>query len=137
VYDGMMPADKLHTLAKLESQPAVFVGDGITDAPVLTAAAVGIALGARGSTAVAETADVIILPDNLGRVANAFEIAHKVFGIARRSIIIGIGLSLVLMGVFATGKFTPLLGAVSQGVLVIIVIAYALRAHGIKPSDVH
>jgi P-type E1-E2 ATPase len=137
VYDGMMPADKLHTLAKLKPQPAVFVGDGITDAPVLTAAAVGVALGAGGSAAATETADVVILPNDLGRVANAFEIAQKSFGVARHSVFIGIGFSLVLMAVFATGKFAPLLGAVLQAAVGIIVILYALRAHGIKPSDVH
>lgn len=124
-----MPADKLRAIEAVKSKPVAFVGDGVNDAPVLTAADVGIALGARGSTAASESADLVIMQDNVGRVADGVQIARRTFKIARQSIFIGIGLSVLLMGIFATGKFTPLYGAAIQELVDVIVIFNALRAH--------
>jgi heavy metal translocating P-type ATPase len=135
VYAETLPADKLNIVEKITQRPVAFVGDGINDAPVLTAADVGIALGARGSTAASESADVVIMVDDLSRVADGLEIAKRSFGIARQSIRVGIGLSFLLMLVFATGKFSPLAGALIQEVVDVIVIFNALRAHLITPSS--
>jgi heavy metal translocating P-type ATPase len=129
-----LPGDKLRAMEKIENRPVVFVGDGVNDAPVLTAADVGIALGARGSTAASESADIVILQDDLSHVARAVTVARRTFSIARQSILVGIGLSLVLMLVFATGKFPPVLGAVLQEVVDVVVIFNALRAHSIKDT---
>jgi heavy metal translocating P-type ATPase len=137
VYSEALPADKLRVVYDSVQRPIAFVGDGVNDAPVLTAADVGIALGARGSTAASESADMVILPDNISRVATAVEISKQTFKIARQSILIGIGMSIALMLVFATGKFTPLAGAIVQEVVDVVVIFYALRAHLIKPSAVN
>ena len=134
VYADQLPADKLHTLAKLKPRPIIFVGDGINDAPVLTSADIGIALGAKGSTAASESADMVIMLDDLSRVAVATEIAKKTFKIADQSILIGIGLSFVLMAIFATGKLSPVIGALLQEVVDVVSIFNALRAHAIKPS---
>lgn len=133
VYAEALPADKLHILSKLKPRPIIFVGDGVNDAPVLTAADVGIALGARGSTAASESADMVIMLDDISRVGVGVEIAKKTFKIAEQSILIGIGLSLALMIVFASGKFPPLAGALLQEVVDVFVIFNALRAHIIKP----
>jgi heavy metal translocating P-type ATPase len=133
VYADMLPGDKLHTLEKVSQHPLVFVGDGVNDAPALSASDVGIALGARGSTAASESADIVILPDNLSLVADAYRIAKRTFSIATQSILVGIGLSLVLMLIFSTGKFPPLLGALLQEVVDVVVIFNALRAHSNKP----
>lgn len=133
VYAEALPADKLNVLTEIKHHPAIFVGDGVNDAPVLTAADVGIALGARGSAAASESADVVIMLDDLSRVATAIEIAKQTFKIARQSILIGIFLSIILMLIFATGKFPPLAGAVIQEVVDVVVIFNALRAHMIKP----
>jgi heavy metal translocating P-type ATPase len=136
VHAETLPADKLRVIETIKARPLVFVGDGVNDAPVLTASDVGIALGARGSTAASESADMVIMLDDLGRVASGVEIAKRTFKISRQSILIGIGLSLVLMGVFATGKFTPLAGALVQEVVDVFVIFNALRAHLITPSQI-
>ncbi|MEI9913488.1 MAG: heavy metal translocating P-type ATPase [Candidatus Saccharibacteria bacterium] len=134
VIADAMPADKLRAIEKVKERPVIFVGDGVNDAPVLTASDVGIALGARGSTAASESADMVILPDDIGHVASAYSIARRTFKIAQQSIIIGIALSVVLMLIFATGHFKPIYGAVLQEVVDVFVIFNALRAHAIKLS---
>jgi len=129
VHAETLPADKLHVLDEVKARPLAFVGDGVNDAPALTAADVGIALGARGSAAASESADMVIMTDDISRVAAAISIAKRTFSIAKQSILIGIAISIGLMLVFATGKFSPLLGAVLQEVVDVIVIFNALRAH--------
>ncbi|MDB5170047.1 MAG: heavy metal translocating P-type ATPase [Candidatus Saccharibacteria bacterium] len=129
MFAEALPGEKLQILEGITDRPVAFVGDGVNDAPSLTAADVGIAIGARGSTAASESADMVILPNDIGRVAIAVAIAQRTFRIATQSILVGIGLSLALMLVFATGKFTPLMGAVAQEVVDVVVIFNALRAH--------
>jgi heavy metal translocating P-type ATPase len=135
VHAETLPADKLHILEEVKDRPLAFVGDGINDAPILAAADIGIALGARGSTAASESADMVIMLDDIGRVAAAVRIARQTFRIARQSILVGIGLSLALMLVFATGKFPPLAGAIIQEAVDVVVIFNALRAHLITIND--
>lgn len=124
-----LPADKLLAVENVSDKPVAFVGDGVNDAPVLTAADVGIALGARGSTAASESADVVIMLDDIGRVATGVEIAKRTFSIAKQSILIGIFISIGLMFIFSTGRFAPVYGAAIQEVVDVIVIFNALRAH--------
>lgn len=125
-----LPADKIRAIESVAHKPVAFVGDGVNDAPVLTAADVGIALGASGSTAASETADVVIMLDNIERVADGLFIAQNTLKIAKQSILIGISISIVLMLIYATGKFSAASGAVVQEFVDITVILYALRAHG-------
>lgn len=129
-----LPADKLYAVENAAEHPVAFVGDGVNDAPVLTASNVGIALGARGSTAASESADVVIMQDELTRVSDGVAIAKRTFFIAKQSILIGIGLSVLLMLIFSTGKFKPVYGAVIQELVDVIVIFNALRAHATRVS---
>ena len=134
IHAEALPADKLQILDEAKHRPLAFVGDGVNDAPILTAADLGMALGARGVAAASESADIVIMPDDLGRVAVALSVAKRTFRIARQSILIGIGLSLLLMAVFATGRFSPLSGAIVQEVVDVVVIINALRAH-VSPAN--
>ena len=129
VFSEALPSDKIRAVEAVADRPIAFVGDGINDAPVLTLADVGIALGARGSTAASESADIVIMRNNLTLVARARAIARRAFLIASQSILFGIGLSIALMLVFATGKFPPLYGAILQEFVDVFVILNALRAH--------
>ncbi len=130
VQADCLPADKILAIERVKHKPVGFVGDGVNDAPVLTSADVGIALGARGSTAASESADIVIMQDSISKVADSVEIAQRTFAIARQSILIGIFISVGLMAIFWTGRFSPLAGAFIQEIVDIIVIVNALRAHG-------
>lgn len=129
-YADMLPGDKIMAIEKAKHRPVAFIGDGVNDAPALTASDLGIALGARGSTAASESADVVIMLEGLEHVAEARRIAKRTFFIAQQSILIGIGLSVMLMLIFSTGKFKPIYGAAIQEVVDVVVIFNALRAHG-------
>ena len=129
VVANCLPADKIRAVEGVKHKPVAFVGDGVNDAPVLTAADVGIALGARGSTAASESADVVIMLDDVGRVAKSVDIAKRTFFIAKQSIMIGISISVVLMLIFSTGKFRASTGAAIQELVDVTVIINALRAH--------
>jgi heavy metal translocating P-type ATPase len=132
VVASAMPSDKMHAIEGIvdKYRPVAFVGDGVNDAPVLTISDVGIALGARGSTAASEAADVVIMLDDINKVASSIDIAKRTFFIAKQSILIGIFLSIALMAVFATGKIKPIYGAILQEIVDVFVIFNALRAHG-------
>jgi len=130
VVAGALPGDKIRAIENVSDRPVAFVGDGVNDAPVLTASDVGIALGARGSTAASESADVVIMLDDLSRVARGVAIAKRTFAIAKQSIWLGIAMSIGLMLIFATGRFKPIYGAAIQELVDVVVIFNALRAHG-------
>jgi heavy metal translocating P-type ATPase len=123
------PEEKLEVV-RYETSLAktMMVGDGINDAPALALASVGIAMGARGATAASEAADVVITADRLDRLGEAVSVAQRTMRIARQSMVIGIGLSLVAM-VFATlGMLAPVYGALLQELIDVSVILNALRA---------
>ncbi len=126
-----LPQDKLQIVKELKVSGSTvgFVGDGINDAPVLAMADVGIALGAKGSAAASESADVVIMLDDFNKVYEAREIAKYTFKIAREAILIGISISIGLMLIFATGRFAPVVGAGVQEIIDVIVMIYAYRAH--------
>lgn len=131
VFAELLPADKVKTMRDLcgRKDSVAMIGDGVNDAPVLAAADIGIAMGARGSTAASESADAVIMLDDLGRVATLRQISTRTIKVALQSVWFGIGLCLVLMMIASFGFIPPLLGAVLQECIDVTVILNALRAH--------
>ena len=125
-----LPLDKVRAVEAVTDRPVMMVGDGVNDAPVLAAADVGVAMGARGSTAASESADVVIMKDDLHRVARSIEIGQQTIRIALQSIWIGISLSLILMVMATFGLIPAVVGAGFQEVIDVITILNALRALG-------
>lgn len=125
-----LPEDKVTAVREITARPVIMVGDGVNDAPVLAAADVGIAMGARGSTAASESADVVIMVDDISRAARAVYIGQDTMRIALQSIWIGIAFSVVLMLIAAFGVIPATVGAGLQEVVDLVAILNALRAIG-------
>ncbi|MGD8151227.1 heavy metal translocating P-type ATPase [Ornithinimicrobium sp. Y1694] len=127
VHAELLPEDKVRLVGTLPP-PVVMVGDGVNDAPVLAAADVGVAMGARGATAASESADVVIMTDDVGKVVQAVAIGRHTYRVALQAIWIGVLLSLGLMIVAAFGHIPAVAGALTQELVDLACILYALRA---------
>ncbi|QYH35455.1 heavy metal translocating P-type ATPase [Salinibacterium sp. M195] len=132
VHAECLPEDKVRLVHATTPRPVVMVGDGVNDAPVLGAADVGIAMGAKGSTAASESADVVILVDDLHRVVSAVQVSQRTVQIALQSIWIGIAISIGLMLFAMTGALPAVVGAALQEVVDLVTILNALRALSLK-----
>ncbi len=128
LHADCLPAEKVEAVAALSLRPVMMVGDGVNDAPVLAAADVGIAMGAKGSTAASESADVVIMLDDLARCALAVGIGKRTLSIAKQSIFAGMLVSVVLMCIAAYGGIPVVAGALLQEFVDLATILNALRA---------
>ena len=136
-YSGLLPADKVSRVeALLSEKPAkstlAFVGDGINDAPVISRADVGIAMGALGSDAAIEAADVVLMDDNPVKIARALKIAKKCMAIVYENIIFALGVKVVCLVLGAFGMANMWLAIFADVGVMIIAVLNAIRALKIK-----
>jgi heavy metal translocating P-type ATPase len=134
VYFSQSPEQKLELVRKeTKTAKTIFLGDGINDAPSLTAATIGIAFG-QNSDITGESADAVIMDSSLLKVDELFHIGERMRKIALQSAIGGMALSLVGMVFAGLGYLTPVAGAVTQEVIDIVAVLNALRA-AIPPKN--
>jgi len=130
VESNLLPEQKVEIIRKLAEKfkTTVMVGDGINDAPALATATVGVAMGAHGTGISAEAADMVLLVDDVTKVADAVYIGQRMLKIARQGIYVGLGLSFVFMIIASFGLIPPAIGAMLQEVIDASVVLNALRA---------
>jgi heavy metal translocating P-type ATPase len=126
----LLPEDKVSIVREFQQrgEKVVMIGDGTNDAPALSTAEVGIALAGHGGGITAEAADVVLLVDEITRVADAVRASQDTMRIALQSIWVGLVLSAVGMVFAALGFLTPTMGALGQEAIDVAVILNALRA---------
>lgn len=134
IKSNCLPEDKIDVLKNSaeSARPIIMVGDGVNDAPSLAVADIGIAMGAHGSTAASESADVVILTDDLSKVSTSIQISKDTMRIAKQSVLIGIVICILLMLIASTGVIPALLGAALQEIVDVVAIFSALRARKSK-----
>ncbi len=137
VYAELLPADKVEKVEKLlkekqEGSSLVFVGDGINDAPVLTRADVGIAMGSLGSDAAIEAADIVLMDDDPAKISLAMKIARKTVRIVRENIVFALGVKALVLILGALGIANMWLAVFADVGVSVIAILNAMRTMKIR-----
>ena len=128
-HAGLLPADKVLRVEELLPQGTLaFVGDGINDAPVLARADLGIAMGALGSDAAIEAADVVLMDDKPSKVARAVRIARRTLRIARENLWFAIGVKLFVLALAACGVATLWMAVFADVGVTVLAVLNAMRA---------
>lgn len=129
VKADLRPEQKVERVGEDRRQlgSTIMVGDGINDAAALATASVGIAMGAQGAGVTSEAADAVLLVDDVGLVGTGIALGQRMLTVAQQGIYIGLGTSLVLMGIASFGFVPPADGALIQEALDVAVIFNALR----------
>jgi Cd2+/Zn2+-exporting ATPase len=128
-HAGLLPADKVAEVEKLLVDGTLaFVGDGINDAPVLARADLGIAMGALGSDAAIEAADVVLMDDKPSKVADAIRIARRTLRIARENIAFAIGIKVLVLLLAAFGLATLWMAVFADVGVTVLAVLNAMRA---------
>ena len=133
----LLPGDKVERVEQLLAaegprEKLAFVGDGINDAPVLTRADVGIAMGAMGSDAAIEAADIVLMDDKPSNIAKAILVARKTMGIVWQNIVFALGVKIIILVLAALGIANMWLAVFGDVGVAIIAILNAMRAMNVK-----
>lgn len=139
-HANLMPSDKLKYLEQLlstkeDGESLAFVGDGINDAPVLTRADVGIAMGGLGSEAAIESADVVIMDDNPQKIALAIRLAQRTIGIAWQNVCFAIGVKVAFLLLAILGLCTMWMAVFADVGVTILAVLNAMRALKIRQES--
>ena len=133
VIAGVLPDGKEAVIRQLQTYGKVtMVGDGINDAPVLRRADIGIAMGAMGSDAAIEAADVVLMDDDPLQISKAIKISRKCLGIVYQNIVVAIGVKLVCLVLVALGFANMWLAVFADVGVMIIAVLNAIRALFVK-----
>lgn len=136
-YAELLPADKVERMEQLlhaqtEGATLAFVGDGINDAPVLKRADVGIAMGALGSDAAIEAADVVLMDDQPSKIALAMRIARRTIGIAKQNIVFAISVKVAVLVLATMGLGNMWLAVMADVGVTVLAVLNAMRALSVK-----
>ena len=136
-YSQLLPQDKVSIVESLlkengKRERLAFVGDGINDAPVLGRADIGIAMGAMGSDAAIEAADVVLMDDDPMQIPKAIKISRKCIGIVYQNIVFAIGIKLVCLILVAVGMANMWLAVFADVGVMILAVLNAIRALFVK-----
>ena len=131
-HAGLLPDQKVSLVEQLlnekkSGEQLVFVGDGINDAPVLSRADIGIAMGAMGSDAAIEAADIVLMEDDLTKLAEAVSIAKKTLSIVRQNIILALGVKFLVLILTAFGQGNMWMAVFADVGVAVIAILNAIR----------
>ena len=137
VYSELLPADKVAKVEELlkikeAKDKLAFVGDGINDAPELSRADIGIAMGAMGSDAAIEAADVVLMDDDPMKIATAIKISRKCLKIVYQNISVAIGIKLICLILGAVGIANMWLAIFADVGVMILAVLNAIRALFVK-----
>ena len=137
VYSELLPGDKVGKVEELlegknDSEKLAFVGDGINDAPVLRRADIGIAMGAMGSDAAIEAADIVLMDDDPLKIAKAIKISRKCLSIVYQNIVFAIGIKVLCLILGALGIANMWLAIFADVGVMVIAVLNAIRALFVK-----
>ena len=137
VYSELLPADKVSKVEELlgglgGKEKLAFVGDGINDAPVLSRADIGIAMGALGSDAAIEAADIVLMDDDPRKISKAIRISRKALRIVHENICFAIGVKVICLALVAVGIANMWFGIFADVGVMVIAVLNAIRALNVK-----
>ena len=135
VYSQLLPGDKVEKVEQLLSSKTgklVFVGDGINDAPVLSRADIGIAMGALGSDAAIEAADVVLMDDDPTKIAKAIKISRKCLSIVYQNVIFALGIKFACLILVALGYANMWFGIFADVGVMVLAVLNAIRALNVR-----
>ena len=133
VYSELLPADKVTKVEELlakksEKEKLAFVGDGINDAPVLSRADIGIAMGALGSDVAIEAADIVLMTDDPARLPDTLRVARRVRSIAAQNVAIALGVKIAVLALAAFGMAGMWAAVFADVGVALICVLNAIRA---------